>query len=181
LPNTVFLPGEKIDLCILDNDTDLSRYVKWINDQKITKYMETGLSPVTNNNLRDYIESSNNSTGLLLGIFIKDCAEHIGNVKLHNINFKSRRADIGIMIGEFSAQGKGYGLEAIQLVLQHAFMVLNLNKICAGANINNLSSVKLFEKAGFQLEGTLREQFYVDDRYHDCLLLGILKREFFQA
>ena len=176
--STVFLPGQKIDLCVLDRNSDLTHYMRWINDNNITKYLETGFFPSDSVGLIDYIESCNESQSLFLGIFVKENQGHIGNIRLHNINNWSRRSDIGIMIGESSAFGKGYGLEAIQLTVDFAFQSLNLNKVCAGANVENAASIRVFEKAGFVMEGTLRQQFFVDGHYTDCVQMGLLKSEY---
>jgi len=84
--STVFLPGQKIDLCVLDRNSDLTHYMRWINDNNITKYLETGFFPSDSVGLIDYIESCNESQSLFLGIFVKENQGHIGNIRLHNIN-----------------------------------------------------------------------------------------------
>tara|TARA_B100000686_G_C16287573_1_gene711987 strand:+ start:92 stop:646 length:555 start_codon:yes stop_codon:yes gene_type:complete len=178
MESVVFLPGQKINLCVLDPNNDLTLYMSWMNDKSITKYLETGFFPSDKAGLIDYIGNCNNLQNLFLGIFVKENQSYIGNIRLHNINFVSRRGDIGILIGDSNIHGKGYGLEAIQLIVDYAFQYLNLNKVCAGANIENPASIRIFEKAGFVVEGTLRQQFYVDGRYTDCVQMGLLKSEY---
>jgi len=57
-------------------------------------------------------------------------------------------------------------------------MRLNLNRISAGMVGENVASKRLFEKVGFTLEGTLREAFYLNGKYHDCYRYGILRKDY---
>lgn len=174
----VFLAGRKIDLCVLEPGGDFSTYACWVNDQETTQFMSTGNLPTTEQQLRDYVEGFAGSGGCLLGIFDKKTARHVGNIALHTIDQQNRRAEIGIMIGDPDARGQGYGAEAVRLVCRHAFMRLNLNKVTAGVILDNVASLKLFERAGFRREGLVREHFYLDGRYLGCVRLGLLRSEF---
>jgi len=174
----VFLAGEKIRLCAIDPAGDLSGYVSWINDQGTTRYMGSGNFPATREKLLEYIAGFNSGADLLLGIFSLSKGLHVGNIVLHMFDYKNSIAELGILVGEKSSRGKGYGSEAVMLLLEHAFMRLNLNKVTTGAVKGNVASQKLFEKAGFVIEGVLREHFYLEGKYHDCLRYGMLRREF---
>jgi RimJ/RimL family protein N-acetyltransferase len=178
MAKSVFLAGRKIDLCVLDADGDLSAYASWVNDQETTRFMGAGKVPTTARQLREYIERYAASGEVLLGVFAKDSGAHVGNVTLHLFDKQNRSAEAGIMIGEASARGKGYALEALQLLCRHAFMRLNLNKVTAGVIDGNAASLRLFEKAGFKREGLLREHFYLDGAYKDCVRFGLLKSDF---
>lgn len=174
----IFLSGNKVNLCLLDNNADLSEYLSWINDQKTTLYMDSGKYPQTLKHLREYIQRQYEQSNIFLGIFKRKDGKHIGNINLHSIDHHNRTAEIGIMIGNRKEQRKGYGSEALELIIFHGFMRLNLNKLCAGVVAENISSIKLFERTGFKLEGTLREHFYLNGVYHDALRYGLLRHEY---
>jgi len=178
MPKAFFLVGDSINLCPLEPDDDLDDYLSWVNDQEITRYMATGNYPVSRKNLQDYIMSFHESKGLLLGIFTKKEEKHIGNITVHSIDHQNRIAEIGILIGNKDMHLRGFGLEALSLVVYHAFIRLNLNKLCAGLVKGNVASQRLFEKAGFKREGILREHFYLDGKYLDCYRMGLLRDEF---
>ncbi len=174
----VTIIGKRIDLILLSPEDDLSNYLKWMNDKQVTKYLESGRSETTLESLKDYIKQNNSSTSVLLGIFEKRSKKHIGNIKLHLIDYQNKSGEIGIMIGETSAQGQGYAFEAIRLVIDYAFFNLELNRVTTGMVVDNVGSKKAFEKAGFILEGTLRESFFSNGFFYDCHRLAVLKSDY---
>ncbi|MDC4205803.1 MAG: GNAT family protein [Candidatus Manganitrophus sp.] len=91
------------------------------------------------------------------------------------IQWIHRLADIGLLIGEKDCWGKGYATEAIQLVSDYAFNVLNLHKVAAGCYGPNEGSARAFQKAGFVVEGVRKEQFYTNGSYVDDILLGLIR------
>jgi [ribosomal protein S5]-alanine N-acetyltransferase len=177
----IFLEGEKIFLSPLSKDDSLENYVQWFNNQQTTLYMGSGRFPVTVENLRAYIDGfSDRKDGMLLGIFTKQNPKHIGNISLQHIDWQNRFGEIGVIIGDEESRNRGYAREAIKLIVKHAFDRINLRKIYAGIITGNNASKKAFEAVGFKSEGILREHFYLNDEYIDCLRMGLLKSEFRQ-
>jgi RimJ/RimL family protein N-acetyltransferase len=175
----VFLEGRNIVLAPLSSDSDLSDYASWLNDQETTRYMESGNFPLSVDALKDYIDSlKNSSDAMLLGIFTKKSQKHIGNITLRQFDRRNSHAEIGVIIGDRESRGKGYATEAIRLLADHAFYQLNLHKVSSGMAKGNEGSKKAFEKAGFKVEGVLREHFYLDGTYLDCYRMGLLKSEY---
>lgn len=176
---TVFLEGKNILLSPLSKEDNLEDYANWLNDQETTLFMGSGRFPVSIECLRDYIDKYNNSNdGMLLGIFLKGTLKHIGNITLHQIDWRNRHAEIGIFIGNKKARGKGYATQAISLIAGHAFAKLNLRKLYTGMVKGNEASKRAVEKVGFKVEGVLREHFHLNGKYLDCYRLGLLRSEF---
>lgn len=174
----VFLEGKNIFLGPLSKKGKLEGYTSWINDQETMLFMGSGRFPVNTEDIKDYVDSYIKSKdGMILGIYIKKNKRHIGNITLHLIDWRNRNAEIGILIGNRKFRGKGYATEAIRLVAEHAFAKLNLRKLYAGMIKGNEASKRVFEKAGFKIEGILREHFYLNGKYLDCYRLGLLKTE----
>ncbi len=175
----IFLESKNIFLSPLSKEDNLEDYTSWINDQETTLFMGSGKFPISVDDLKNYIDSYNNSKDkMLLGIFLKKSSEHIGNVTLHLIDWKDSHAEIGILIGNKKTRGKGYATEAISLIADHAFNKLNLHKLYTGMIKENDASKRAFEKVGFKVEGILREHFYLCGKYLDCYRLGLLKDEY---
>jgi ribosomal-protein-alanine N-acetyltransferase len=82
------------------------------------------------------------------------------------------------LIGEREYWGKGIMFETYSLLINHAFNILNLNKIIAAAPIVNVQSIVTLKKLGFSNEATFREQFFIDGKYIDLLVFGLLRSEF---
>jgi len=176
---SVFLKGERIFLSPLSPKNDLHGYSSWLNDQDTTLYMASGRFPATIESLRKYIEHYNTSKdGMLLGVFLKKNKKHIGNITLHMIDWRNRHGEIGIIIGDEKARGKGYATEAINLIVKHAFDKLNLNKLYAGMIEGNEASRKAFKKIGFKGEGIFKEHFYLNNRYLDCYRVALLEKDY---
>jgi RimJ/RimL family protein N-acetyltransferase len=82
-----------------------------------------------------------------------------------------------ITIGESDAWGRGYGTEATELMLAHAFDRLGLNRVGLSVFEFNERAIRAYVKAGFQVEGRLRQAIHRDGRYWDELQMGILREE----
>ncbi|WP_237394825.1 GNAT family N-acetyltransferase [Methylacidimicrobium sp. AP8] len=87
-----------------------------------------------------------------------------------------RRAEIGLWLGR-PFWARGYGPEASRGLIDYAFAVLGLRKICAYCLASNLRSRRLIQKLGFRWEGTQRKQLLVRGVFEDLLLFGLLAEE----
>jgi ribosomal-protein-alanine N-acetyltransferase len=167
-----FIEGENIYLRELEISDVNQSYCNWMNDPEVIQYLKKHPGKWTIKELKDYVrEIKKCSNALLWAIISKDKNQHIGNIKLGHINGINGFSDIGIIIGEKSCWGKGFATEAIKLVVNYAFNQLNLQKLIAGVSKNNLSSVKLFRKAGFTELEAEEKVFFCDDSYIDSTLL----------
>ena len=176
-----FLIGEKLYLRPLDESDIGEEYLSWLNDPDVTRYLETGKSPVSLSDLQKYLERFQNSTtDFIFAIVDKTSGKHIGNVTLNHVNRTHQTTDTGLMIGRKEFWGKGYAFEAWSLTLGYAFERLGLRKIIAGAVAGNLPSIHVLKKLGFKIEGTLRQEFLVDGEYRDAVRMGLFRNEFYK-
>lgn len=93
------------------------------------------------------------------------------------IDRHNRRCRVGLTIGDRDSWGLGYGREALAALVRHCFEDLGLNRIGAEIFAFNERSIRLFERAGFKREGTVRQSVLKDGRYQDELLYGLLRGE----
>ncbi len=153
-------------------------YVSWLNDSATNKYLEARHTHHTLDSCKSFVADMNESKNqYLFGIFLKSNNKHVGNVKLGAIDQNHCTAHIGILIGEKSQWGKGFATEAIKAITSWGFESLNLKKIEAGCYDENLASLRVFLKAGFQVEGFLRSHSSLGHRRVGCFLLGVLSHE----
>lgn len=149
--------GEEIKLKLLNEDDVDQNYLDWMNDSEVVQYLESRWISYTLEDLREYVKNVKKSDReFLLGVFDKKSSEHIGNVKIGDINWIHRFGSIGIVIGKKDYWGKGIGTEAIRLATKYAFSELNLNKLIAGVYENNIGSQKIFEKNGYRKVGVYK-------------------------
>lgn len=108
---------------------------------------------------------------------IEVAGQLIGEIKLHSVNAQDRRASMAIAIYDSQQLGKGFGSEAIRLLLHHAFTELYLHRIGIRVLAYNERAIRAYQKCGFIVEGRERETAFVDGVWHDDLMMGILSRE----
>ena len=175
-----FLESENIYFIPLDEEVE-DNYLKWINDREIIKHLETGHFPKSRRELVEYVKTINSSPNyVFFAVIEKKTNNYIGNAKLGPIDWINRTSEYGRMIGEKSAHRKGYGKEIAKLLLHYAFMILNLNKVSAGAVADNLASIKSNEKIGLEIEGNLKEQIYQNGLYKDVVRMGITRTKYLE-
>lgn len=102
----------------------------------------------------------------------------IGGISLHNIDHLNRNAYIGIFIGGEEHRSKGYGAEAIRLILNYGFNTMNLHSINLTVRANNDAGISCYKKVGFREVGRLPEVFFIDGKYVDKIYMEILEHEF---
>lgn len=173
-----FINGKKVYLRPFEEE-DLPIWQSWFNDVETIKYLHTGRWGTSINSQKKFIEVLEaDKNQLQMAVIAKKSRKLIGLAKLNHINLINRNADISIVIGEKSCRGKGMASEAVRLLIDYAFNYLNLHRITAGSVEENMSSTYLFKKLGFKEEGLLREDFYVEGKYLNCIKMGLLKSEY---
>jgi RimJ/RimL family protein N-acetyltransferase len=162
----------------------LARTKAWANDPELMRLMDRS-QPVTDAEHEAWFEALGRR---------EDCAyfavetaapnpkgpglripQHVGNVWLWEIDARHRKAELRIVIGEHEARGQRLGVEAIDQLCRHAFDHLGLHRIYAYVLTINPMARRAFERAGFVVEGTLREDRWTGERFVDAFLLARLK------
>ncbi len=169
---------QRLKLKTLDVSRMSPHYLSWLHDPEVTQYLEIRHAPpLSSEALLAFINKVNaDPHNLLLGIFLKDADEHIGNVKLGPINAAHKRADIGFLIGEKSCWGQGYASEAIVVLAEFALTQLGLEKLTAGCYEQNVGSAKALIKAGFVNDARLPQHAILGGKRVDVLLFGRLRQ-----
>jgi RimJ/RimL family protein N-acetyltransferase len=99
----------------------------------------------------------------------------IGDCGLWDFDVTGRHCNLGISIGERESWGKGYGRDAVRLLVDYAFKHHNLVKVCLTTTVDNERAIRAYEAAGFEREGVLRRQVWSEGRYQDIVAMGVLR------
>jgi diamine N-acetyltransferase len=102
---------------------------------------------------------------------------HIGSCGFHEIDWRNRWAECGLVIGDKAQWGKGFGADAMLTLVNLGFSELNLHRLMLRVHDGNARAIRCYEKAGFKPEGRLREDTFRDGRYRDTLIMAILRTE----
>ena len=166
------LEGERIYLSPV-NVEDAEKYVKQLNDAKINQYLTCSNILITLNGEKDFLEKAVNEE-FMFGIIKKDTDELLGNIGLTQLDYKCGTADLGIFIGEEDNLSKGYGSEAIKLLLDFAFNELRLHNVMLTVYDMNERAQKAYTKCGFKEFGRRHEARFHDGKYHDIVYMEVI-------
>ena len=150
----------------------------WINDRDQVLF-NAPYKPISEPQHAEWLASiTSRQDAVIFGIKTTGDDRLVGSCQLHSINPIHRSAELQIRIGETDARGKGYGKSAVELLLRFAFSDLNLHRVFVHVFADNTPAIRLYESTGFRNEGTLREAAFIDGKYVDVLVMGVLKSEF---
>jgi len=172
----MILKGGKVSLRPIKLD-DAPRFVKWLKDEEVRKFLSANPKGVSLKEEKEWIKSlaKKKKSEKHFAIDTKENI-HIGSLALH-LNLKNKSAKLGISIGDKNYWGKGYGIEATQLLLNHGFTKLKLHRIELGVYNYNKRAINLYKKFGFKKEGVKREAVFWKGKFYDLIQMGILQKE----
>jgi RimJ/RimL family protein N-acetyltransferase len=161
---------------------DLPLFVEWLSNPDLRKfvtirYISLGLE-------EQWYERLLESTGQMppgrLHFVIEaiDSAQPIGVISLEGINWCDRTSEVGIIVGDQAFWGKGYGTDAMRVLLRVGFDWYNLHRIDLRVIADNERAIRSYEKCGYQHEGRMREAMFVGGEHKDVLLMSMLEDEF---
>lgn len=102
---------------------------------------------------------------------------YLGGCGLNEVDWKNGHGTVGIFIGQEAYLGRGYGTDAMRVLVDFLFNETNLNKLRLGVFSFNERAIKSYCKCGFTREGTLRQEVFRGGRYHDEIRMGLLRSE----
>lgn len=149
---------------------------KWVNDPEIVKYTNF-FHPISEMEQKEWFSSlPQQKNKSFLGIELINEDKLIGTCGFNEINQISRKAELFIKISDKALWGKGYGIEALEILLDFGFSDLNLRKICLRVMSDNERGIKLYKKAGFVIEGLMKEDYYIQGEYKDVILMAFFRK-----
>jgi RimJ/RimL family protein N-acetyltransferase len=154
---------------------DLERTWKWHNDPRLYDTLVSPFRYVSQAAEEVWIRTkvAYSRTEVQLAICLKEGDRHIGNIHLTDIDWVARHGSLGLFIGETEDRSKGYGQQAVRLMLRHAFADLGLYRVYLTVLDDNPQAIRVYEKCGFVVEGRLRQHAYKRGQFRDLILMGI--------
>ncbi|MEY8739446.1 GNAT family N-acetyltransferase [Paenibacillus tundrae] len=126
-----------------------------------------------------YVENTaQDDSRLMLLIALQETDQVIGDIVLMDMHSKNRSAHLRIAIDNAKHQGKGYGSEAMLLMLDYGFGICNLHRIELEVYAFNERAIRTYEKLGFLREGISRDVLFYNHQYHDAIRMSMLEDEY---
>jgi RimJ/RimL family protein N-acetyltransferase len=107
----------------------------------------------------------------------KEAPGAIGFVGYYRAHPVLEFVDVWYVLGDTAARGRGYGTEAVRLLIDHLFATGTLERVGATCDVENVPSFRLLESIGMRKEGTLRSALFHHGRWHDVLVYGVTRPE----
>ena len=170
------MAGKKCYLSPIDVN-DVEKFTEWLNDLEVTQYLFLYPHIISLENEKEFLEKL--SKEHTYSIIDNISNELIGNCGFIDIDHLNQTAEVGIFIGNKKFWSKGYGTEALSLLMDYGFKALNLYNISLRVYSFNERAKKAYEKMGFKIIGKKREALLRDKERHDIILMDILINEFY--
>jgi RimJ/RimL family protein N-acetyltransferase len=171
------ISGERIYLSPI-NTGDVETYTKWLNDFEVSGNLGNFRQLISLNAEQKALEGMAGK-GQHYSIVLQDGDVMIGGVSFNETDHISRKAEIGLFIGEAEYRNKGYGAEALRLMLDFGFQTLNLHNVMLLVHSDNERAMACYKKVGFREFGRRREAKYKNGRYIDVIYMDLLDTEFY--
>ncbi len=175
--NEGLLQGELVRLTMEDPETMAPLYSRWFADSEYVRLQDW--DPARRFSVKNFqrrIEKYQES-GESFNFFIRtlDGDRIIGDIGIDDINWSHRDCDVGIGLGEREVWGRGYGTDAMRVILRYAFTELNMHRVSLGVFEYNQRGIRSYEKAGFIHEGRQRKYLLKEGRRWDVVYMGMLR------
>ena len=171
------LVGDNVYLSPISLD-DVEKYAEMVNDIKVS----VGLGYLSYTNIIDFESEKEFLISVkkekMFAVRLLENDNLLGNVGFNSVDLLNRTAVIGIMLGNPNYQRKGYGIEAVKLILDYCFSFLNLRNISLSVFEYNEAAYNLYKKAGFKEVGRLRKAVEIMGKTYDVIIMDMLKEEF---
>lgn len=173
--------GEKV-LLRGHNKSDMEKVNKYFNDYELQKFkamdavFPKSYEETENFFLNLFSKSKEKQYGF--AIETKEEGEYIGWCGYMNRSITHSTVEIGIAILNKKYWGRGYGTDALKVLIRFLFNELNIRKVLLHVNDFNERGIKSYKKIGFFEEGHLRKQLYRGGKYHNELIMGLFREEF---
>jgi len=180
-----YLYAKRIRLRAAEKE-DIPIFLRWVNDAEVAENL-LFVTPMSRYEEEQWYDSmmKKPASEHIFVIEVKNLTpdQHygpVGTCQFHDVSWRNRSAEVGIMIGEKNLWDQGYGTETMGLLLKHGFETLNLHRIWLQVFAKNKRGIRAYEKAGFVFEGQYRQAEYQHGQYQDVHLMSILVEEWRQ-
>jgi len=172
------LQGKLVRLRAVER-ADLPAFVRWFNDPEVTRFLLRS-PPMGMEEEERWFEHLRDREERVFSIETLE-GKLIGNIGIIHVDYHDRKADIGIAIGEKDHWSRGYGRDAITVLLGYMFDEMNLERVWLYADQKNERAISCYEKCGFKREGLLRHNHFKNDEYTDDVIMAVIREDWRRA
>ncbi|AGK98072.1 acetyltransferase, ribosomal protein N-acetylase [Clostridium pasteurianum BC1] len=171
--------GEKVCLRAYKEE-DIKLAMKFVNDRELKKFLVTNIPfPMSLWEEETWVKAQKGSESGEYNFAIEDIKtnKYIGGCGIQKVNWLTRVAVVGIMIGDKDYWSKGYGTDAMKVLMKFIFEDMNINKIRLNTFSFNERAKKCYEKCGFEVEGILKNEIFKEGKYYDEIIMSAFSKK----
>lgn len=156
---------------------DAERFVAWNSDPETMRWWDRTYPPLPADAMAARIAASPppSFAEQSYSIVALDMGAHIGWCGLFGISPEHRHAELGVMIGDPSNRGRGYGTDAVRALCRLAFERMNLVRVTLTVFPENVAARRAYERCGFVEEGVQRQAAWKRGAWHDLVHMALLR------
>jgi RimJ/RimL family protein N-acetyltransferase len=170
------LIGTKCYLSPIDVN-DFEKYAEWWNDPETVKYLQNNWVITAEKEKENLVFKSKSHHYSVIDLETNDLIGEVCFVDINNIN---RCAELSVLIGNKNYLNKGYGKEALKLLIDYGYQSLNLHNIFLRVYENNARAISCYKSVGFKQTGMIRQGAYYNQSYDNILIMDILPDDFYK-
>jgi RimJ/RimL family protein N-acetyltransferase len=153
-------------------------YARWYGDEEIWRLTSWAAEPMRRSSVEKLFEDREKSPkDDSFAIHREGKEEPIGVIGLTNIDEANASAELSIIVGAPEDRDRGFGTEAIRIILRYAFEDLGLDRVGLSVFEFNEPAISAYEKLGFERVGRMHQAIRRDGRFHDAILMRVLASE----
>lgn len=156
---------------------DSKKYFTWINNRELVEFNSTFKTIKLKEHNKWFSEINRNPSAVYFSI-IYSKKILIGSCSLRNIDLKKQEAELQIRIGEKNFMNKGFGVQALMLLLEFGFLNLKLENIYLNVFASNIRAIKAYEKCLFKREKLIENAVLMNGKFKDMYLMRVVKMDF---
>jgi RimJ/RimL family protein N-acetyltransferase len=174
--------GQHIRFASPDAERDAEIVSKWTHDLEYLRLLSADIAkPLSPGQIKKQYEEMDKDAekrnAFNFAVRLKEDDRLIGFARLYRIEWTHGTGSLQIGLGDRNDRGKGYGTEALHMLLRYAFDELNLYRVAAATVEYNTGAIRFFERAGFVVEVRRRQAIQRDGNRWDAVMLGLLRDE----
>ncbi|MBD3928075.1 MULTISPECIES: GNAT family N-acetyltransferase [Staphylococcus] len=151
--------------------SDSNLILNWMKNEKL-RYLIGTVYPITELEHENWFQNRMLEKDNRMFVIDLDNKKSIGIVGFKNLDWVNRNSELFIYIGDEEYWGKGYGTQALELIIKFAFNKLNLHMLYLEVFSYNKNATKTYERLGFKQDGILRQSKFQDGKYYDKIIMS---------
>jgi RimJ/RimL family protein N-acetyltransferase len=171
------LSGDKVRLRPIE-ERDMATLYLWMQDAVLLRSINRTEKTTWSSHIDWYRRLLHDESQILFSVEAVEDGLLVGQCGLKKVDYKNRKAELWVFIGDNTIRGNGYGSEAVKKLVSFAFEEKGLNRLYLYVVDFNLGVKRFYQQMGFRQEGFFKQDVCIDGIFHDTIHMALLREEY---